>query len=172
MTIRPDLTVAAVVERNGQFLFVEERADDRMVFNQPAGHVEQGEALIDAVVRETLEETAWDFEPQALVGVYLWEHPEKQRTFLRFAFCGRLDSHDPERKLDRGIERTVWMSREQLMARRARLRSPMVARCVEDYLAGHRYPLDLVRTLAVEPRTPLVEDRIRALTLPKINRRA
>ena len=126
MTMRPDLTVAAVIERDGQFLFVEERAGARMVFNQPAGHVERGELLIDAVVRETLEETAWTFTPQALVGIYLWEQPQKQRTFLRFAFCGQVSGHDPSRALDHGIERTVWMSREQLVARSSRLRSPMV----------------------------------------------
>jgi 8-oxo-dGTP pyrophosphatase MutT (NUDIX family) len=168
MTMRPDLTVAAIVERDGQFLFVEERAGNRMVFNQPAGHVERGEQLIDAVVRETLEETAWTFHPQALVGVYLWEHPEKQRTFVRFAFCGPVDSHDPQRALDRGIVRAVWMSRGQLLARSARLRSPMVTRCVDDYLAGHRYPLEVIRSMSVDERA-LSDGRVHAPTLP-INR--
>jgi 8-oxo-dGTP pyrophosphatase MutT (NUDIX family) len=154
MTVRPDLTVAAVVERDGQYLFVEERVGVSLVFNQPAGHVEHGEQLIEAVVRETLEETAWTFQPEALVGVYLWEHPEKQKTFLRFTFCGRVHSHDPQRPLDRGIERAVWMTREQLLARSARLRSPMVLQCLDDYLAGCRYPLEVVRTLSRHGRLP------------------
>ena len=136
MTLRPDLTVAAIVERDGQFLLVEERVGNRMVFNQPAGHVERGEQLVDAVVRETLEETAWTFHPEALVGIYFWEQPDKQRSFMRFAFCGRVSGHDPTRRLDRGIERAVWMTREQIVARSARLRSPMVLRCIDDYLAA------------------------------------
>jgi ADP-ribose pyrophosphatase YjhB (NUDIX family) len=171
MTVRPDLTVAAVVERDGQFLFVEERVGNRMVFNQPAGHVERGEQLTEAVVRETLEETAWTFQPEALVGVYLWEHPEKQKTFLRFAFCGRVQSHDPHRALDRGIERAVWMTHEQLLARSARLRSPMVLRCVEDYLAGRRHSLDLVRTLSSDAHISPADAWKRAVGAP-INRLA
>lgn len=142
---RPDLTVAAIVERNRQFLLVEERAGNRMVFNQPAGHVERGEQFIDAVVRETLEETAWTFHPEALIGIYLWDHPEQQRSFLRVAFCGRVSGHDPTRRLDRGIERAVWLTREQIVARSARLRSPMVLGCIDDYLAGVRHPLDVVK---------------------------
>src|SRR5262245_48277912 len=150
MTIRPDLTVAAIVEREGRFLLVEERVGNRMVFNQPAGHVERGEQFVYAVVRETLEETAWTFEPESLVGIYLWEPPEKQRSFLRATFCGQVTSHDPLRRLDRGIERAVWMTREQVVARTARLRSPMVLRCIDDYLKGARYPLDVVKQLVSE----------------------
>lgn len=172
MTMKPDLTVAAVVERNGQFLLVEERVGNRMVFNQPAGHVERGEQLVDAVVRETLEETAWTFSPESLVGIYLWEHPEKQRTFLRFTFCGQVSAHDPHRALDRGIERAVWMGREQLVARGARLRSPMVLKCVDDYLAGRRYPLEIVRHLSRDSHTLSAETRLRSLELPAINRLA
>ena len=97
MTLRPDLTVAAIVERDGQFLLVEERVGNRMVFNQPAGHVEKGEQFIDAVVRETLEETAWTFHPEALVGIYFWEQPEQPRSFLRVAFCGRGQRPRPDR---------------------------------------------------------------------------
>ena len=89
MTLRPDLTVAAIVERDGGFLLVEERVGNPMVFNQPAGHVERGEEFVDAVIRETLEETAWTFRPDALIGIYLWEQPEQQRSFLRATFCGR-----------------------------------------------------------------------------------
>jgi 8-oxo-dGTP pyrophosphatase MutT (NUDIX family) len=145
MSLRPDLTVAAIVERDGQFLLVEERVGTRMVFNQPAGHVERGEQLITAVVRETLEETAWGFKPESLVGVYFWDQPEKQRSFMRFAFTGTVTDHDPSRRLDRGIERAVWMTHEQIIARTSRLRSPMVLKCIEDYLSGQRYPLELIR---------------------------
>jgi 8-oxo-dGTP pyrophosphatase MutT (NUDIX family) len=155
MSLRPDLTVAAIVERDGQFLLVEERVGTRMVFNQPAGHVERGEQLVTAVIRETLEETAWGFKPEALVGVYFWDQPDKQRSFMRFAFTGQVTVHDPSRQLDRGIERAVWMSREQIAARTSRLRSPMVMRCVDDYLLGKRYPLELVREF-VQSVAPLV----------------
>lgn len=151
MSLRPDLTVAAVAERDGKFLLVEERIGQHMVFNQPAGHVERGEQLVTAVIRETLEETAWTFEPESLVGVYFWDQPEKQRSFMRFAFCGRVLHHDSRRRLDRGIRRAVWFSHEQIRSHEQRLRSPMVLRCVEDYLAGRRYPLELVREFLQAP---------------------
>jgi 8-oxo-dGTP pyrophosphatase MutT (NUDIX family) len=147
MSLRPDLTVAAIVERDGQFLLVEERVGNAMVFNQPAGHVERGEELVAAVIRETLEETAWTFRPEALTGIYLWDQPEKQKSFLRFAFCGQVVSHDAQRRLDRGIERALWMNRSQLTMRSARLRSPMVMHCIDDYLQGRRYPLEVVQHL-------------------------
>lgn len=150
MAVRLDLTVAAVVERDGEFLLVEEQVGNRLVFNQPAGHVERGERIIDAVVRETLEETAWTFHPEALVGVYFWEQPERSRSFLRFAFCGTVTDHDAQRVLDRGIERAVWMSREQISMRAARLRSPMVLRCIDDFRTGRRFPLEVVRDLTIE----------------------
>jgi 8-oxo-dGTP pyrophosphatase MutT (NUDIX family) len=147
MPLRPDLTVAAIVERNGEFLLVEERVGNAMVFNQPAGHVERGEDLIAAVVRETLEETAWSFRPEALIGIYLWDQPDKQRSFLRFAFCGPVLGHDPRRRLDRGIERALWLSRTEVAMRSSRLRSPMVLHCIDDYLAGRRYPIEVVRQM-------------------------
>lgn len=147
MSIRPDLTVAAVVEREGQFLLVEERVANRMVFNQPAGHVERGESLVAAVIRETLEETAWKLTPEALVGIYLWEQPERQRSFLRVTFCGQASDHDSQRRLDRGIRRAVWMTRDQIAMRNDRLRSPMVLKCIDDYLAGRRYPFEVVTEL-------------------------
>jgi len=159
MTIRPDLTVAAVVERDGRFLLVEERVGNRMVFNQPAGHVEHGERLLDAVVRETLEETAWHFTPEALVGIYLWEQSEKQRSFLRFTFCGHVGEHEPQRRLDRGIERAVWLTRQQLVTRSSRLRSPMVLRCIDDYLGERRYPLDVIRHVLDDPMSFATVDR-------------
>jgi 8-oxo-dGTP pyrophosphatase MutT (NUDIX family) len=139
--------VAAVVEREGRFLVVEERAGNRLVFNQPAGHVERGEQIVEAAIRETLEETAWTFHPQALIGIYFWEQPERNRSFLRFAFSGSVSDHDPTRVLDRGIERAVWMSREQLVQRSARLRSPMVLRCIDDFVVGRRYPLEIIQAL-------------------------
>lgn len=166
MSFRPDLTVAAVVERNGRFLFVEERVGPRMVFNQPAGHVERGERIIDAVIRETLEETAWTFVPHALLGIYLWDAPDRQRNFMRIAFTGQVHSHDPERKLDRGIARALWLTREELIARTERLRSPMVLKCVDDFIARKSYPLDLLQHItALADGTP-VEPRITAAESP------
>src|SRR5690349_24961341 len=109
MTLRPDLTVAAIVERDGQFLLVEERVGNRMVFNQPAGHVERGEQFIEAVIRETLEETAWTFRPEALIGVYLWEQVEKQKSFLRVVYSVAVTHHQANRHLDRGTERARWL---------------------------------------------------------------
>src|ERR1044072_9925339 len=117
MILRPDLTVAAIVEREGQFLLVEERVAGALVFNQPAGHVEKGEQFMDAAVRETLEETAWTFHPEALVGIYFWDQPGQPRSFLRAAFCGRVSGHDTARRLDRGIERAVWMTRDEVVQR-------------------------------------------------------
>jgi len=155
MSWRPDLTVAAIVERDGRYLLIEERVGNRMVFNQPAGHVERGESMITAVVRETLEETARHFIPEALVGIYAWDQPERQRSFLRLAFCGRASEQDSQRALDRGIVRTLWMTRDQLAARGPRLRSPMVLRCIDDYAAGKRFPLDLLNHLSAAPETHL-----------------
>jgi ADP-ribose pyrophosphatase YjhB (NUDIX family) len=166
---RPDLTVAAIVERNGQFLLVEERVGNRMVFNQPAGHVERGEQFIDAVVRETLEETAWTFHPEALIGIYLWEHPQQRRSFLRVAFCGRVSGHDPTRRLDRGIERAIWLTRDQVVARSARLRSPMVLSCIDDYLDGVRHPLDVVKHV-LSDASRLSTAEIRSREHPAISR--
>jgi 8-oxo-dGTP pyrophosphatase MutT (NUDIX family) len=171
MTLRPDLTVAAIVESDGQFLLVEERVAGALVFNQPAGHVEKGENFIDAVVRETLEETAWTFHPEALVGIYFWEQPGQPRSFLRAAFCGRVSSHDPSRPLDRGIERAVWLTREQIVARSTRLRSPMVLGCIGDYLDGARYPLDVIKHVLKDPSKLSAADlRARAIDHPAISR--
>ncbi len=143
----PDITVAAVVEAAGRFLLVEERINHRLVLNQPAGHVERGETLLAAVVRETREETAWRFEPLALLGVYLWRNPVSGRTILRFAFSGTVTDHDAAQRLDHDIVRTHWFSRLELKKHAARLRSPLVMRCVEDYLAGQRQDLQSVARL-------------------------
>jgi len=143
----PDITVAAVAETDGRFLVVEERINRRLVFNQPAGHVEHGETLLAAVVREVREETAWGFEPQALIGVYLWRNPSSGRATMRFAFTGTVTDHDAAQPLDRGIVCTHWLSREDLVEREPRLRSPLVLRCVEDYLSGTRLPLNPIAKL-------------------------
>jgi 8-oxo-dGTP pyrophosphatase MutT (NUDIX family) len=150
MARSPEITVAAVTETDGRFLVVEERINRRLVFNQPAGHVEQGETLLAAVVREVREETAWGFQPEALIGVYLWRNPNSGRSTMRFTFTGSVVDHDAKQPLDRGIVSTHWLSRTDLLEREQRLRSPLVLRCIEDYLAGTRLPLDPVANLDLE----------------------
>lgn len=147
MIWKPNVVVAAIVERDGKFLLVEERAEGRLVLNQPAGHLDEGESLMDAAVRETLEETSWHFVPEALLGVYRWPHPTKGITYLRFAFIGQVTRHEPERSLDREIVRTLWLTPEEIRAEHSRHRSPQVERCLNDYLAGRRYPLELLAEL-------------------------
>jgi 8-oxo-dGTP pyrophosphatase MutT (NUDIX family) len=149
MVWKPDVTVAAVTERDGRFLFVEERAGGRLVLNQPAGHLEDGESFADAVVRETLEETGWRFRPDAIIGVYLWRSEQSRRTFLRVAFAGSLTAHDAARPLDGAILRTRWLRRDELLEPGLRLRSPLVRQCVDDYVAGVRYPCGLISHIAL-----------------------
>ncbi|MEO7385787.1 MAG: NUDIX hydrolase [Gammaproteobacteria bacterium] len=151
--LHPELTVAAVVEQNGRFLMVEERVAGRLVLNQPAGHVEPGETLADAVIREALEETAWTFVPEATIGIYLLGRDDGRNPFLRVTFAGRCVSHDNKRALDAGIERALWLSRTELVARSSQLRSPMVMRAVDDFERGVRYPVDLFQDLAVDQLT-------------------
>jgi 8-oxo-dGTP pyrophosphatase MutT (NUDIX family) len=146
MTWRPDLTVAAIVQQDDRFLVVEERIKGRLVLNQPAGHVEDGESIIDAVIRETLEETAWRFAPRHLLGCYLWRNAAG-RTTLRVAIAGDVTGHDPDRPLDRGIVAAHWMDRAALVADAARLRSPLVLRCFDDHLAGQRHDLSVLAHL-------------------------
>ncbi len=141
---KPNVTVAAVVERNGSFLLVEEQTAEGIRYNQPAGHLEAGESLLDAVIRETLEESAWRFTPTALVGVYQYQQATSGITYLRFAFAGELSDHDAGRKLDTGIVRALWMPVTEIRASRAKHRSPLLIQCVDDYLAGQRHPLDLL----------------------------
>ncbi|MBI5107456.1 MAG: NUDIX hydrolase [Rhodocyclales bacterium] len=141
---KPNVTVAALIERDGRFLLVEEETEDGLRFNQPAGHLDQGESLVAACEREALEETAWGFRSTALVGVYQWPRPQGDITYLRFAFCGELGQHHPGRKLDTGIVRAVWMTPEEIRASTDRHRSPLVWQCVADCLAGRRYPLELI----------------------------
>jgi 8-oxo-dGTP pyrophosphatase MutT (NUDIX family) len=138
------VTVASVIEDNGRFLLVEERQRGQLVLNQPAGHLEPGESLIEAALRETLEETGWTVEIQGLVGVGLYTAPSNGVTYYRTTFFGRPLSHDPLRSLDTGIERALWLTPAEMQAEAERLRSPLVAKAVEHYLAGHRYPLSLI----------------------------
>ena len=155
MVWKPDVTVAAIVERDGQYLIVEERSSGRIVLNQPAGHLESGETFPAAVQRETLEETGWHFRPDAITGVYLWRTPQSNRTFLRIAFTGSVDGHEPARTLDRGVVGVRWLTREQLAASGPRLRSPLVLQCIDDHRAGLRYPLGLISHLLGEPTSAL-----------------
>jgi ADP-ribose pyrophosphatase YjhB (NUDIX family) len=152
-----DVTVAAIVEREQRFLVVEERVGGTLVLNQPAGHLEPGESLIDAVVREAREETGYRFEPSAVVGIYLWHNAENGSTFLRVAFCGSAEPPAAAMRLDEGIVRVHWMTHRQIASRERDLRSPMVMRCLEDYLAGRRYALDCVNYLE-----PTIAARVRA----------
>lgn len=148
MTWKPNLTVAAIVEKDGKFLLVEEVAQNQdIVLNQPAGHVELGETILQAVVRETLEETAYDFLPEALVGAYYWYSKSLNFTCIRFTFTGQLIGYHPERSLDKGIIRTLWYTKEQIFEETHRHRSPIVANCMEDYLKGKRYPLEFINTI-------------------------
>ena len=140
----PAVTVAAVIERDRKFLLIEERDGTALVLNQPAGHWEEGETLQAACVRETIEESAYAFMPTALVGIYRWRPPPSTTTYLRFTFSGRVGDCDVHRELDAGIVRSVWLTLEEIRASRAQHRSPLVLRCVEDYLAGNRFPLDLL----------------------------
>jgi len=144
MVWKPHVTVAAVVEREGTFLMVEESCNGRVVINQPAGHLDEGERLLAAVQREALEETAWRIRPTALTGIYQWQSSHNHKTYLRFCFAAECLGHEAQRNLDDGILRAMWLTRSELEARVSSLRSPMVLRCVEDYLLGTRYPLDLL----------------------------
>ena len=146
---KPSVTVAAVIERDGRFLLVEEETTTGIRLNQPAGHLDPGESLLAAAARETLEETAFGFTPTQLVGIYLWRSEPlagNGATYLRFAFCGELGAHHPDRALDDGILRALWLTPSEIAARADEHRSPLVHRCVEDYLRGARFPLELLFT--------------------------
>lgn len=146
---KPSVTVAAIIERDQQFLMIEEETVDGVRINQPAGHLDPGESLEQAVIRETLEETSFDFTPTALTGTYLSRFISSANgvdvTYLRFAFCGELGQQH-QRALDDGILRWLWMSYEELKASQARHRSPLVMQCIDDYLAGQRAPLSVLKT--------------------------
>jgi 8-oxo-dGTP pyrophosphatase MutT (NUDIX family) len=142
---RPKVTVAAVVERGGKYLLVEEISNGRHVLNQPAGHLDPGESLVAACAREVMEETAHDFTPTALVGIYHWYYAEKDVTFLRFTFAGEVGAFHADRRLDKEIVGVHWLTPAQLMERRAEHRSPLVQKSLDDYLAGRRYPLAILQ---------------------------
>jgi len=141
------MTVAALIENDGRFLMVQERIAGKSVYNQPAGHLEDGETLIDAVIRETREETAWHFEPESVTGIYHWRHPENHETFIRVSFAGKGLCHDPAGELDSCIERALWLSAAEIRCQPDKLRSPLVLRTIDDYLAGSAYPLSLLTNL-------------------------
>jgi 8-oxo-dGTP pyrophosphatase MutT (NUDIX family) len=142
---KPNVTVAALIERDGRFLVVEEETDAGLCFNQPAGHLDEGESLVQACAREALEETAWHFVPTALVGMYQWPRPQGDITYLRFAFAGELGEFEADKPLDTGILRALWLTPAEIEACRDRHRSPLILQCVQDWLAGRRFPLDLIR---------------------------
>lgn len=145
---RPHVTVATVVPREGRFLLVEEDVRGRTVLNQPAGHLEPDESLLDAAVRETLEETGWDVALSCLLGVQQWRSPSGNQ-FVRFTFGAEPLRHDAARPLDAGILRALWLTREEIAAEATRLRSPMVLASIDDWLGGRRLPLDSVRSFSV-----------------------
>ncbi len=147
---KPNVTVAAIIERDGQYLLVEEETPEGLRLNNPAGHLDPAESPVQACAREALEETTCLFAPTHLVGLYLSrfqrESTGEDVTYLRIAFGGELGDIQPGRQLDSGIVRTVWMTPDQVRSSRARHRSPLVLRCIEDHLAGQRHALDLIYT--------------------------
>lgn len=143
----PRTTVAAVIEKNGAFLMVEEHDSGQLVLNQPAGHLENGESLLDAVRREVEEETAWRFEPSSLLGVYRWQVAHSGVTYLRYCFAGSVLQALPGQPLDSDIHAALWLSAASIREQQWRHRSPMVQSCLNDYLQGRRYPLELIHEL-------------------------
>lgn len=146
MVWKPNVTVAAIIERDGRFLLVEEETSKGLLFNQPAGHLEENESLIDAVKREVLEESAWVFEPEYVISSQIWRRSPRHTTFLRFCFTGTCHSHNPNQLLDEGIVATHWLTYDEIKLQSARMRSPLVLSSITDYLSGQRYPLTLLQT--------------------------
>ena len=151
---KPSVTVAGIIEQDGRYLLVEEHTPKGLMLNNPAGHLDPGESPLQACVREVLEDTAYAFTPTALVGIYLSrfgkpptpEDPEEDITYLRFAFTGVLGEHHPERPLDNGIVRTLWMTIDEMLASQARHRSRLLVRCARDHARGVRLPLETIYT--------------------------
>jgi 8-oxo-dGTP pyrophosphatase MutT (NUDIX family) len=144
MRWKANVTVAAVIEKDDRFLMIEEESDGAIVINQPAGHLEKDETIIAAVIREVQEETAWKFEPTKIVGIYLYPSSNNDITYLRICFSGPCISHNAKQKLDDGIVQALWMTPQELEAKKNKLRSPLVMHCLNDYLAGNAYPLDIL----------------------------
>ena len=144
MEWQPHVTVATIIEKDNKFLLVEEYSNGNLVFNQPAGHLDEDESLAEAAIRETLEETGWHIEPEGIVGLALYHSPHNQVTYHRTTFYAKAISHDASQPLDEGIERAVWMSYEEMLANKERMRSQLVIKAVEHYQNGHRYPLDMI----------------------------
>jgi ADP-ribose pyrophosphatase YjhB (NUDIX family) len=145
-----DVTVAAIAARKDHYLIVEEKAAGELVFNQPAGHLETAETLLDAVVRETREETGYHFTPHSLVGIYLWHSEDANRSFLRVTFAGAAREPEGAVELDTGIVAVHWLTRAQLLSPSRSLRSPMVIRSIDDFRAGRCFPLDCLAHLGPE----------------------
>ncbi|SEI38521.1 NUDIX hydrolase [Frateuria terrea] len=148
---RPHVTVACVVARGDRYLVVEEEIDGRLAYNQPAGHLDDGESLADAAVRETLEETGWTVELEHFIGVHQWRSTEHGDGVVRFSFAARALAHDSRRPLDTGILRSLWLTRAEIVALGDRLRSPMVLLSIDAWLTGQRLPLGLLSSLLAEP---------------------
>jgi NADH pyrophosphatase NudC (nudix superfamily) len=146
MVWKPHVTVAAVIEQDQRFLIVEEETCNGLQFNQPAGHLEEGEDLIAAIKREVLEETAWQFEPEHIVSIQLWRKNPDFPSFVRVCFSGHCHSLNPTQQLDEGIIAAHWLTRDEIEAQRHRLRSPLVLISVDEYLSGQRYPLSLLKS--------------------------
>jgi 8-oxo-dGTP pyrophosphatase MutT (NUDIX family) len=147
---KPNVTVAAIIEKEGRYMLIEEHTQEGLRLNNPAGHLDPGESPAEGCAREALEETAHPFSPTALVGIYLsrFQRPAtgEDITYVRMAFCGELGAWQMDRQLDAGIERTVWMTPDEIRASAHRHRSPLVLQCIEDHLAGQRYPLGVIYT--------------------------
>ncbi|HET6553162.1 MAG TPA: NUDIX hydrolase [Dyella sp.] len=150
----PHVTVACVVADGDRFLIVEEEVNGRLAYNQPAGHLDNGESLATAAVRETLEETGWTVELEHLIGVHQWRSTEHGDGVVRFSFAARATSHDPQRSLDKGIRRALWLTRDEIVALGDRLRSPLVLMSIDAWLAGQRFPLGMLHSLLAEDRYP------------------
>ena len=148
MIWKPNVTVAAVVEKDGHYLLVEEQTSSGLLFNQPAGHLEPGESIIYGAIRETLEETGYTFVPRSVLGIYHWHSPAEDTTFIRFAFSGSVSDHDPGRNLDSGIVRADWFGIDEIRGMTYCHRSPLVMKCIEDHLAGKGCPLGILTHLA------------------------
>ena len=140
----PHITVAAVLEKDNRFLLVQENIAGKQVINQPAGHLEDNETLLQATSREVLEETGWHYQPRSLIGIYHWKSSTNADTFLRFCFTGDLLEHEPHRDLDSAIEQVLWLEQDELYKRAAQMRSPLVQKCIDDYLRGIRIDLSVL----------------------------